>query len=620
MQHLEHSREFVNEGMMIRTMDGRINSWDRGAAELYGWKEEEAIGKISHDLLHTEFPKPLEQIESELIRNGRWEGKLVHSTRDGARVVVKSQWALDLEGLSRAVVEINARESNSDVSIKPENVLTKISNFVLIAAGLFCIFTALHYFYYYGWLGERQFISRLSNMLYYYVPVGLAALFFASLQLRPSYKINVALSCVSVAGSVFAIELVLEFAQARLFDPTKPVMSFVTDADNKERAAKLTRKFGVKIDTRTPGEVIANLREEGIDAIPIITPSNNLFIEQPDGSIRSALEINGREVMPLAGVSHKVTLLCNESGQWIDYRSDRHGFNNSDDQVWQSNPLQIAALGDSFTHGYCVPNDQNFVALIQHEYPATLNLGIAGDGPLLMLAKVKEYLRPLKPKIVLWFYYEGNDLTDLQIERKSSLLRNYLTDGFSQGEIHRQSDIDQAILADLPRQWSIEKARLAAKATGKRVQLVDKFAEFAKLPMVRQRLGLTGGVSREDAGMLADLAGRNTEVFREILFQAKNQVDAWGGQLYFVYLPEWARYSRFISWGEEKRTEVLTLVGNLGIPIIDIDPVFQAHGDPLSLFPFRGLGHYTEAGHRLVAEAVLRGVAKSQVAPSSDSQ
>src|SRR5678815_1102501 len=107
MQHLEHPRELVDEGVMIRTMEGRINSWDSGAAELYGWKEEEAIGKISHDLLRTQFPKPLEEIESELVRNGRWEGKLVHSTRDGARVVVRSQWALNFEEGSEAVVEIN---------------------------------------------------------------------------------------------------------------------------------------------------------------------------------------------------------------------------------------------------------------------------------------------------------------------------------------------------------------------------------------------------------------------------------------------------------------------------------------------------------------------------------
>ena len=70
---------------MTRTVEGIINFWNHAAEDLYGWKKEEAIGRVSHDLLKTQFPKPLEEIESELVNNGRWEGKLVHSTRDGGR-------------------------------------------------------------------------------------------------------------------------------------------------------------------------------------------------------------------------------------------------------------------------------------------------------------------------------------------------------------------------------------------------------------------------------------------------------------------------------------------------------------------------------------------------------
>ena len=73
-----------------------------------------------------------------------------------------------------------------------------------------------------------------------------------------------------------------------------------------------------------------------------------------------------------------------------------------------------------------------------------------------------------------------------------------------------------------------------------------------------------------------------------------------------MYLPEWTRYTRYTSRGKTKRDDVLELVRRLEIPIIDIDPVFRAHGDPLSLFPFRASGHYTVAGHRLVADEVRR--------------
>ena len=69
-----------------------------------------------------------------------------------------------------------------------------------------------------------------------------------------------------------------------------------------------------------------------------------------------------------------------------------------------------------------------------------------GSGPLFALAQIKEYLPALKPKkIVLWFYYEGNDLSDLKVEQQSRLLRRYMEDGFTQNLFDRQTDIDRAL-------------------------------------------------------------------------------------------------------------------------------------------------------------------------------
>jgi colanic acid/amylovoran biosynthesis protein len=109
----EYPFELVGDSVMTRTLEGRINSWNRGAEKLYGWRKDEAIGKVSHNLLQTQFPKPLKEIEIELARNGRWEGKLVHATRDGSRVVVASHWVLNFTGRPSAVVEISTRSTGS---------------------------------------------------------------------------------------------------------------------------------------------------------------------------------------------------------------------------------------------------------------------------------------------------------------------------------------------------------------------------------------------------------------------------------------------------------------------------------------------------------------------------
>jgi hypothetical protein len=56
-----------------------------------------------------------------------------------------------------------------------------------------------------------------------------------------------------------------------------------------------------------------------------------------------------------------------------------------------------------------------------------------------------------------------------------------------------------------------------------------------------------------------------------------------------------------------RQARMMDLGAGLGmLPVIDIHPAFQAQNDPLALFPLRiGLGHYHEAGNRLVAQEIL---------------
>ena len=131
LQDCDYLFDLVNDSVMTRTIDGKINFWNRRAEQLYGWRKEEAIGKVSHDLLQTQFPKPLAEIKSELVQNGRWEGKLLHTTRDGGRVTVESRWALDLKGQSRQVVEINTRSNDSSKGFDAKQAGQKILNVLL---------------------------------------------------------------------------------------------------------------------------------------------------------------------------------------------------------------------------------------------------------------------------------------------------------------------------------------------------------------------------------------------------------------------------------------------------------------------------------------------------------
>jgi PAS domain S-box-containing protein len=95
---------------LVRDLDDRIVLWTRGAERLYGYTRGEALGRSSHELLKTEFPQPLEDIERILKTENVWEGELEHRTREGKRVVVASQWMVhrDAKGQPARILELNA--------------------------------------------------------------------------------------------------------------------------------------------------------------------------------------------------------------------------------------------------------------------------------------------------------------------------------------------------------------------------------------------------------------------------------------------------------------------------------------------------------------------------------
>jgi two-component system CheB/CheR fusion protein len=104
--HLSH------DAILVWRLGGGIESWNRGAQELYGYNHQEAIGRVSYDLLGTVFPKPRAEIEAELRHGGCWVGEFQQRTKDGRSVTVLSNLQLvrGEDGVDRVL------EANRDIT------------------------------------------------------------------------------------------------------------------------------------------------------------------------------------------------------------------------------------------------------------------------------------------------------------------------------------------------------------------------------------------------------------------------------------------------------------------------------------------------------------------------
>lgn len=92
-----------------------VTGWNKAAEELYGWTEADALGKITHELLRTRSTVGNAGLEEILFREGRWEGELIHTARDGRPVVVASRQVLlrSQDGEPIAILEIGRHISES---------------------------------------------------------------------------------------------------------------------------------------------------------------------------------------------------------------------------------------------------------------------------------------------------------------------------------------------------------------------------------------------------------------------------------------------------------------------------------------------------------------------------
>ena len=101
--------DLTTDAIIVRGRNDRILYWNKGAEQLYGYTQREALGKITHEFLKTSHPAERGAIMKVLERDRRWQGELVHHHKEGKPLTVLSRWSLDRDGTGEhhAVLETN---------------------------------------------------------------------------------------------------------------------------------------------------------------------------------------------------------------------------------------------------------------------------------------------------------------------------------------------------------------------------------------------------------------------------------------------------------------------------------------------------------------------------------
>lgn len=257
----------------------------------------------------------------------------------------------------------------------------------------------------------------------------------------------------------------------------------------------------------------------------------------------------------------------------VTYRSNRQGFRSRRDFEVEAGVRRIVFLGDSFTFGSGVEEDQTFAALLEARLTDTrcFNLGIGGFGVDQMWQTLVHYGRALEPDLVILAFIR-NDLD-------RSLKAYRLAPGWIEKPTYR-------LIGD--RLEPLTRSNLPPAAW----RWIEQHSRLVELWRRAERsLALHYPV------------GYEWRLNRALFAAVRDECRRAGVPLVVVHIPVNRRSPAPVLEGE---------FAALGIPFLDLTPLLPPDADRL-YYPHDH--HFNAAGHRFAADAIYRFLQDHRLAP-----
>ena len=286
--------------------------------------------------------------------------------------------------------------------------------------------------------------------------------------------------------------------------------------------------------------------------------------------------------------------------------SVRYGINSlgfRGDALSFASPGSVMFLGDSFTFGLGVNDDEVFTGLLSERTGRdVLNVGVPGyanDQQLILLEKLTDY----HPAEVVWVVYLGNDLLDngeafpLQAahgkpffsltEGQDLVLNNVPVPLKPKPDSYSNRSVQSEILGDFdPYQgWQ------------------GWIEGFALGSVINQWVGI------DVEGLRAHIkasSGSKVALFMALIERGRSLVESSGGTLKVVLLPGqgYTREKSIPAVYQGVMSELLEArLGNAGIPVLNLTKDLSGHKDAAGLF-HPNEGHFNPEGHRWLTKVL----------------
>jgi len=316
-------------------------------------------------------------------------------------------------------------------------------------------------------------------------------------------------------------------------------------------------------------------------------------------------KIDNKEKIPFRGPINRLSLGNNEDGVRELIVNDNFGFKNF--QNVYKKKINLMLVGDSFTEGVPYGNNEAISEFINKKSDInSINYGISGAGPLMALGVIREYGQNFQPNKIYYLYYEGNDLLDLENEKKTFLI-NYLNKNFSQNLYNSHEKIleflsgyDEIFYKTLPSLIEEEenKDNTIYKDTSSKI-FIEKIKDFIELQNLKEILP-------KDL-----LFVKNTkvdyELFEKTIKQMNSETKKWDGNFAILYLPTWSRYNKNFSLTYFLlKKKIIDIAKKNNIEIIDLDNLFKLKKmDNNKLFTLKIYSHYNSDTYNEISNQII---------------